>query len=117
MSLINKHENCIGLTLFKWNQRRIEIWFCPSGYQIEEHSHPSEDVELVYIFGNTIFFRRNLLNGKYEEGKPKFLQKFTVMHFHSHGFTVGRLPLIFINFQKFLNGYKPMSAAKDFLIT
>jgi hypothetical protein len=98
----------------------MELWYCPSGFNIVEHSHPKENVELLYLFGNTIFYRRNLFNGKMESkevGKRQWLEKFTVNYYHSHWFKVGKLPLVFLNIQRFLTGAKPESAAKDFKVT
>jgi len=124
MSIINRHECCWGLTLWKWKQLRVELWYCPSGYEIKEHSHPKENVELMYLFGSTTFYRRVLVAGKKTEkvewaimSKKFFGKTFSVKCFHSHWFTVGKWPLIFINIQRFLPGYKPESAAKDFVVT
>lgn len=121
MAIFNKHEGCRGITLFKLGARRVELWFCPAGYAIEEHSHPKEDIELMYLFGDTLFFRRNLAKPEKVEWErmtwKRFGAKFSVRYFHSHWFTVGRLPLVFLNFQKFREGFKPESAAKDFEVT
>ena len=119
MAILNRYDSCRGLTLFKWGQLRVEVWYCPAGYTIIEHSHPSEDVELMYVFGSTTFYRRDIRDDKVESVKCgiKYLfRKFSVRFFHSHWFSVGRLPLIFINFQRFLPGNKPVSAAIDFKI-
>jgi hypothetical protein len=106
--------NCVGITLFKWGHRRAEVWFIKPGYVIEEHTHPKEDVELMYLFGSTVFYRRDLETDEVEFARPKFFRKFSVKHFHSHWFSVGWLPLVFINFQSFLDGHSPQSASKDF---
>lgn len=120
MAIINRHEKCVGFTIFKYGQLRVEVWYCPSGYQIAEHSHPHEDIELMYIFGSTAFYRRDLNTGNVERadvGWRYWLHKFSVKAFHSHWFSVGRWPLIFINFQRFKKGYTPVSAARDFKLT
>ena len=117
MSIINKYDSCIGITLFRFFSYRAEIWFCPSGYEIVEHTHPGENVELIYLWGDTVFYRRNNNDGLLEQAIPKFGKFFTVKYYHSHWFKVGIKPLIFINLQKFLPGSIPMSAAKDFKIT
>ena len=118
MSLINRYGPCWGLTLFRWGQRRAEIWFCPVGYKIIEHRHPAEDVELMFIFGKTKFSRRDMMTHKVESlvtSWKYFLRRFTVMHYHYHWFEVGNWPLVFINFQKFFPGITPASAAIDFI--
>lgn len=120
MALLNRHEKCIGLTIFKWGQRRAEIWYCPAGYIIQEHCHPAQNVELMYLFGSTTFYRRNLWNNSENSlkcGWKTFCRRFTVRNFHAHWFSVGKLPLLFVNFQHFLPGNKPCSAAEDFEIT
>lgn len=121
MSIFNRYGPCKGLTLFKWNQWRAEIWYIPSGYTIVEHRHPEEDVELMYLMGSTEFCRRDIRTNVVESAPVKWPSKmfkcYGVKHYHSHYFTVGKWPLIFINFQHFLNGIKPKSAAVDFLVT
>ena len=123
MSLINRHESCWGLTLYSFNcfNKRAEIWYCPRGYVIKEHCHPKENVELMFLFGRTIFYRRNIYSGIEESLATTWkciFKCFSVMHFHSHWFEVSAAwPLIFVNFQTFKYGSKLESAAKDFLLT
>lgn len=120
MSVFNRYEKCFGITLYRFGQYRAEIWFCPSSYKIVEHSHPHENVQLMYLFGSTRFYRRDLNNGIVESVKAgwRMLFKcFTVKYYHSHWFEVGGWPLIFINFQHFLPNTTPRSAAKDFEVT
>lgn len=117
MSIFNRHEKCFGITLYRFGRYRAEIWFCAPLYNIVEHSHFEEDVELMHIYGDTKFTRRNLWNGAIESVIPRMFQKFSVRHYHSHWFSVGKKWLVFINFQKFRKNYKPKSAAIDFNIT
>ena len=120
MSVFNSYGPCRGITLFRYEQLRVELWYIPAGYDIVEHRHPKEDVELMYIFGSSAFFRRDIRVGMPEMFEPKFprdlFKTFSVKHFHSHWFSVGKIPLVFINFQTFLAGNEPVSAADDFLI-
>lgn len=114
MSLFNKHEGCFGITLFRWVRTNIEIWYCPRGYTIKPHSHNEEDIELIYLFGRTKFFRK--IDNKTESATPtKPFTPFTVPAGCLHWFTVSSLPLIFINKATFLEGFKPKSAAIDFV--
>lgn len=121
MAILNKYGPCRGLTLFKWRQLRVELWYIPSGYSIVEHRHPSEDVELMYLMGSTDFFRRSIKTGIPEMAEVRwprdFGKRYSVMNYHTHWFSVGKWPLVFINFQRFLPGLKPTSASVDFLIT
>jgi len=119
MSFINRYGPCWGVTLYSLKNKRAEIWFIPANYTIVEHCHPSENVELCYIFGRTKFFRRDLYSGRVKEAIMtwrNWLTCFSVRHHHSHWFSTISWPLIFINFQTFLPGHKPVSAATDFKI-
>lgn len=117
MSIFNSHGPCRGITLFKRKNKRVELWVIPANYSITPHSHPQEDVELMYLFGDAAFYRQDT-NGCPEEFKPKWFRdvfrKFSVKHFHVHWFSVSKWPLVFINFQTFRNGAIPVSAAIDF---
>ena len=117
--IFNTHDslNCIGITLYKRGNKRAEIWFIKPGYEIKEHCHPQEDVELMYLFGSTVFYRRNMDTSEVEFARPRMFRCFSVKHRDAHWFSVGWLPLIFINFQTFLDGHKPKSAAEDFFLT
>lgn len=123
MKLINKYQQgsitCYGITLFRGFKRNIEVWFCPSNFEIIKHSHPDEEIELMYIFGKTTFHREADL-GKggfwYENFTPKWyhmFRSFTVRAGVVHWFTVSNWPLIFINFSCFIKG-NPRSASVDF---
>lgn len=119
MAIFNRYESCRGFTIFKFKKFRIEIWYCPAKYEIIEHRHPEEDIELIFIFGQTVFSRRDINSGVIESlatSWKMFGRKFSVKHYHSHWFKVGRLPLIFINVQRFFNDYDVKSAAQDFLV-
>lgn len=118
MSLIRKHESCVGLLLYKFGQYTAELWYCPAHYVIKEHSHPQEDIELMFLYGSTIFFRRK------DEQEDSFVSKwyhcfkcFSVPAGWSHHFLVGRRPLLFINFAKWKKGITPTSASVDFQLT
>jgi len=117
MSLVHRYEQCIGIPLFKSKRRYVEIWYCPRGYKIKEHSHPNERIELMYIFGKTTFFRREKKDQKEQSFTPKWyhcFRTFSVPYGFLHRFEVSNLPLIFINFSKFFPGYEPVSASVDF---
>lgn len=117
MSIFNRHGPCRGITLWKRGKKRVELWVIPANYSIVPHSHPSEDVELMYLFGDAVFYRHNFEYGV-EEFKPKWFRdvgrKFSVKWFHTHWFSVSKWPLVFINFQTFRDGATPVSAAVDF---
>lgn len=114
MKLIDRHGPCVGLRLFKSKTRFIQLWFCPEYYVIEQHSHPDEHIELMYLFGSTTFYR---LGGHIEWFTPKWydmFKTFSVKPGVVHWFNVTNQPLVFINWSKFNPGKTPVSAAVDF---
>lgn len=120
MSIFNNHGPCKGITLFRFFQLRAELWYIPAYFNITEHSHPAEDVELIHLFGSSTFYRRDLNTGLKESVNVRMFsgfKKFTVKHFHSHWFSINSMPMFFINIQRFLPGCKPVSAAVDFFDT
>lgn len=114
---IHRYESCIGFPLLKYKNRYIELWFCPRGYKIKEHSHPNEYIELMYIFGKTTFFRREKADQKEQSFTPTWkdmFRCFSVPFGFLHRFEVSNLPLIFINFSRFYHDCEPTSASVDF---
>lgn len=117
--MINRYGPCWGITLYRFFQYRAELWFIPKNYTIVEHRHPQESVELMFIFGRTEFYRRNIYTCAVDTLATTwrcFGRCFSVNSYHSHWFKTNSWPLVFINFQKFFPGIKPKSAAKDFLV-
>lgn len=127
MTLFNRYEKCIGLTLLRFWKWNVELWYCPSGYRIKPHSHPNEHIELMYVFGRTTFYRVinwttptafGPFSGETQQSyTPKwyhFGRRFTVRPGIVHWFEVSNKPLIFINFATFINGHRPTSASIDF---
>lgn len=121
MSFVTIHKDpkdsksCIGIVLWKYKQRFVQLWYCPSGYNITPHSHPKEDVELMYLFGSATFYRKTK-NVPEEFYTPKWFnafKKFTVPAGTYHWFSVSCLPLVFINLSKFKEGHKAVSASED----
>ncbi len=118
MKLINRHGPCRGITLFRLFSYNIELWFCPKGYTIEKHSHPKEEIELMFIKGDTTFYRLSSF-GEVQYYIPAWtdiFQTFSVKPGQVHWFSVSNKSLIFINFSRFIDG-KPTSAANDFQLT
>lgn len=122
MSLINRHGPCVGIKLFSYGQRFVQLWYIPPGYTIEPHSHDDEDIELMYLCGKTVFFKDKggdpivVIPERFKPRWYHIFRKFTVKAGTVHWFSTTNTPLIFINFSKFLPGNKPRSAAKDFNI-
>jgi len=113
----NSHEGCRGVTLWRGKKKHVELWYCPKNYQIAVHSHPQEDIELMYVFGKATFVRIDFRN-VYEHLRLNrwwFLHRFTVPAGWNHYFTVSNWPLVFINIATFKEGKTPTSASVDFL--
>jgi hypothetical protein len=120
MKVINRYGPCVGITLFRWNRLNIELWYCPSNYDIVEHSHPSCHIELMFLYGNTEFHRRATKSGHIESASAKFPKnfgkKYTVPAGFYHRFNTGKSPLVFLNIERWLSGVKITSAATDFKV-
>lgn len=116
--LINRHGPCIGIRLWKCGQKFIQLWIVPPNYTIEPHSHDDEDIELMYIWGKTTFYREKTPLIIIEEFTPDqnydIGKCFTVPAGTMHWFKTTTTRLIFINFSEFLPNTKPRSAALDF---
>lgn len=113
--MINYHEKCVGIVLFKFRQLFIQLWLCPANYEIKPHSHPEEDIKLVYLLGKTTFFR--LVGDDLQSFSPRWFHAGRAFNVHAgilHSFTVSNWPLVFINISRFKKGCKAKSAALDF---
>ncbi len=112
--LFHRHKTCTGYVLFKWGQRMAELWICPANFKIERHSHPLEHVELFPLLGHSEFFRERP-NGEVQSTGSKCFKLHTVPAGWYHWFTVTpKRSLVFINFSRWTEGFKPTSAAEDF---
>lgn len=49
--MIERHNRCIGIKLFRWRRLLIELWFCPKGEVIRPHTHSQVDVTIVPLYG------------------------------------------------------------------
>lgn len=49
--MIERHNGCIGLKLFKLGSRQLEIWYAPKDEIVESHSHQHIDSTLVFLWG------------------------------------------------------------------
>lgn len=49
--MIEKHNRCIGVKLFRFRQWQLEMWFCPRKEVIEPHSHRNIDSTLIFLWG------------------------------------------------------------------
>lgn len=118
MKLFHTYDKCFGFTLWRWNFLNIELWFVPPKYSIVEHSHPSQDIELIFLQGEAWFHRRNIRTLEVDSFWATNVnrgKKFTIKTYHSHWFDTNRKWLIFLNIERWYK--KPTSAAEDFQVT
>ena len=110
-----KFKNARGLKLFQLGRYRIELWYFPSSFRIEKHSHPKENIEVFYLFGSVKFFRMESSGNNEVYWDSNFIPRFLSLHAgYIHWFYVGKYPLIAINFSKFIT-CKPVSASEDII--
>ena len=119
---IVRYKECWGLRLARFGRNLIEIWFCPPRFEIEEHMHPQERIELFFLFGKKTFFsRRDIVTNKVDSAVVSFprniFKRFTIMPYHAHYFKVSSTWLVFLNWERWRKGCKPTSAAEDFKLT
>lgn len=49
--MIERHGKCIGIKLFRWGRRQLELWFCPGGEVIGNHVHKNINVDMMILGG------------------------------------------------------------------
>jgi len=121
LKIIDRHEGCVGIRLYRFGRKSAQIWFCPAGYKIERHSHEEQDIELMFFCGDAKFFRLvkhdsvwNREETKEVKGLGNPFKTFTIPAGTIHWFEVSTKPLVFINFSTWNQGIIPSSAAIDF---
>lgn len=110
-----KYDRCVGVSFPSIMRRKIEIWFCPSNYNIKPHTHNNHDSKILFLFGNNVsFFRKKKFELQIEEYIISFLNIFKTMSINAgdtHFFHNRKWPLIFLNYETWK--CKPASASTD----
>jgi hypothetical protein len=122
MNLIERYGPCKGMKLLRFGRFTLHIWIIPAGYTIPEHSHNNEHIELCLLKGHkTTLYRKATPDATLESATVSFPRDFgrvfSIPPGYSHGFTVSKHKLIFLNFARWKAGVKPTSAAVDFQLT
>lgn len=52
--MIERHNRCIGIKLFRYGKFQLELWFAPRGEMIEPHCHPHIDCSLTFLWGSIV---------------------------------------------------------------
>lgn len=105
--MIHRYKRCVGITLFRWRQRQLEVWFCPRCEDIEPHCHPNIDSLIRLLWGTmkgTIGDKR----GWVDFWRPYSIPAGVMHAAEIHSFT------IFVNWEKWRNDIPVSSAAVDF---
>jgi hypothetical protein len=113
--LIETHDEvCKGLLLFKAFGVTIHLWYCPTGYQIQKHNHPNQSIELMFLYGDTVFHK--ISNGLERSIRVLGIscRCFTIRPDEVHWADKTKRPLVFLNFAKWKKGVSPTSASRDF---
>lgn len=52
--MIERHNRCVGVKLFRFGCYQLELWIAPHGEIIEPHSHRHIDSTLVFLCGKIL---------------------------------------------------------------
>jgi len=121
MRLYYNYRGAHIISLFRWKHLKLELCFFPAGYRIDEHTHNNEWLETVFLFGNAVFHKRKLVDGKPVvlnqpvSTKDNFLQVFTTRPDESHWSIVYKLTVT-LNIERWLTD-DVTSACKDIQYT
>lgn len=56
---INSYGPCVGLTLWRWGQLKVELWYAPADYETPEHVHNNSDGEFTILWSqNRSIYRK-----------------------------------------------------------
>jgi len=121
-NIFHRHGECFGIPLFKFGRYYIELWFCKSGYSVEEHFHQMQDNKIIFLFGSRVTFFKRFFSLENEErvllNFKDIFKSFRIPLGCYHRFiNNGKWPFVFINVARFYYNFNPISASKDFKTT
>jgi len=105
--IVRRHNRCVGLTLFRWGRKKLEIWFCPRNEEIEPHRHEHID-SMIYLLAGRMHGRIAEVRGLVELWRGYPVPAGTV-----HTATTDS-PCIFANWETWIGDVPVTSAAEDF---
>lgn len=111
---ITRYKGCLGITLLRIGKFKAELWIIPPLFKIDEHLHPNQDIKIIYLWGEAIFYRNNRNIDEYKSfsvSRETIFKTFNVRAYHSHWFDNFYHRLVFINLEFWK--IKPTSAAVD----
>jgi hypothetical protein len=116
-----RHEACWGISLPSWGRKKLEFWYAPAGYEIKEHSHPNQDIELTILFAHNVWFCRRrgsfIFCDHFYARYWNIGKTFTISAGDNHSFKVSKWPLIFMSRETWKDGVEITSAATDFQLS
>lgn len=116
-------ENVTSILLYRRGQFQVQMFACPAGTVIPEHSHPNVDNIQIYVGGNIRFSH----GGKYLYPQESLFAKNGPLGLASrrgltsrvrpnepHGAVVGDGGAVFLSVQLWLNGVEPHCVGSDY---
>lgn len=124
LPFFNRKDRCIGLTLFRFGRRKLELWFVPANYACVEHTHKDSDGEFFVVYGRGRDIWRKTwphwLSGAmcqievYNITNRHYFKTYTVRANTPHGFSVGSTLMVFLCWETYRKGVPVTSPAVDF---
>jgi hypothetical protein len=117
MSLLARYGPCIGLTIFHWGRRKVELWWAPSDYSPPPHSHKNSSTEFTILWAKNrrIWRRVGDRVDTYTANTPGVWGKFlSVRAGVVHAFEKGDSCMIWLAFETWQRDAKVTSVAEDF---
>lgn len=105
--MILRHGRCLGLRLFRWGRKQLEIWFAPKDERIESHIHQTMDSKIVLLVGRV--WGRNGSKTGLVHALHSYLIPASTPH-SAYALTV----CIFLNFETWKDSNPISSACVDF---
>lgn len=121
--MIMRYGPCKGLRLFKIGRYACDIWYAPSYYSVQEHTHPNSDGKFWVIYGRDRLIYKyradNLVNRiQYILRWPScMLHVLNVRHNERHGFMSGSTCMIWFCFQTWKPDSEVTNIIDDFVIS
>lgn len=108
--MIQRHNRCWGLTLWRWKNKQVELWFCPKGETIVDHFHENIDSKIIYLGGK---MDGHIAHEHKQFGWRDIFRMFCIPKGTVHGAKVTGLFAVFANVETWTDK-AVTSAARDF---
>jgi len=115
--MIHKVGPCWGITLWRWGNRKLELWYAPASYACVEHTHDDADSEITILYAKARRIYRRVgdkVDAYIASSKQYRGRWFSVRAGIPHAFEAGKSFMVFLNLQTYLKGKRVTSVAVDF---